>query len=298
MSAYLREDGVDVNQQRTAWQELNDLNSQYGELVADGGLAAASFAPPPWGTAADVVSIGKSLWSGNWGDALFDTIGIVPLFGDGIKAGRLVNKANDLRRALDVGGQAMRASLRKTKDAAGRYWDDIVRSSRGRYDEAIEACGGSRRCMDKKASLKGPQYRNTPREFDDDGNRLGEWLDSDGNPAERGDGIWHPNGATGDPVEYKNGFPDFSSPSHSAGSVEIPMRGNHSSTNGTGDYAVAEDAWRQQHGDMPDGYDDGDFIWHHKEDGVTMELVRSEVHTANRHAGGASLHAGSQSDNF
>ena len=76
------------------------------------------------------------------------------------------------------------------------------------------------------------------------------------------------------------------------------MRGNHSWTNGTGDYKVAEDAWLRERGGLPDGYDDGDWIWHHKEDGVTMELVPADVHSANRHAGGASLHSGAQAEGF
>ena len=296
MSAYLKQDGIDVGQQRTAYQEFQQLSNQYGELVADGALAGASMAPPPWGTAADVVSIGKSLWGGTWGDVLFDTIGLVPLFGDGIKGTRLMNKANDLRRALDVGATAMQQSLKRTKDAAGRYWDDIIKKNRARYDDAIAKCGKDRKCMDKKASLKGPQYKNTPREFDDDGNRLGQWLDADGNPAERGDGYWHPNGGSGAPVEYKNGFPDFSGVSE--GSVEIPMRGNRSTNSQTGDFGVAEQAYTDKYGSLPDGYDRSQYTWHHKEDGTTMELVPRQVHRTNTHTGGASLYDGQHADGF
>ncbi|MEJ6404349.1 hypothetical protein [Yoonia sp. 2307UL14-13] len=67
MSAYLREDGIDVAQQRTAYQELQQLSNEYGDLVADGVLTGASMAPPPAGTAADLVSIGKSLLGWNTG---------------------------------------------------------------------------------------------------------------------------------------------------------------------------------------------------------------------------------------
>lgn len=53
MSRYLQDEGVNVATTRTAYDELRQLNSQYGELAADVGLAGASMLPPPAGTAAD-----------------------------------------------------------------------------------------------------------------------------------------------------------------------------------------------------------------------------------------------------
>ncbi|MEJ6404352.1 HNH endonuclease [Yoonia sp. 2307UL14-13] len=85
-------------------------------------------------------------------------------------------------------------------------------------------------------------------------------------------------------VEYKNGFPDFSGVSE--GSVEIPMRGNRLENPETGDFGLAEKAYIDKYGSLPDGYDRKEFTWHHKEDGVTMELVPEEIHAANRHTGG------------
>ncbi len=285
MSGYLRDAGVDVNQTRTAYQELQQLGSQYGELVADGALAGASMAPPPFGTAADLASIGKSLWGGTWGDVLFDTIGLVPLFGDGIKGGRLLNKVNDIRKALDVGHTAMGRVFNKTKEAAGKYWDDLVSANRAKYDNAIKGCGNNKACREGKAHLKGPQYNNAPKSGPN-----GEWE------GERGDGVWKPSNG-GPPITYKNGFPDYSD--HATQSVEIPMTGKRSF-----DERVARDAVREQLRDptwkKPKGY-----TWHHKEDGVTMELVPTNVHATGQgastpHRGGASLYdaAGNPNSEF
>jgi filamentous hemagglutinin len=33
----------------------------------------------------------------------------------------------------------------------------------------------------------------------------------------------------------------------------------------------------------------GDWVWHHVEDGTTMELIPNDVHRAVRHTGGASI---------
>jgi len=68
-----------------AEKELQQLETAYKELAADASLTAASMAPPPFGTAADVVSIGRSLWKGDWGGALLDVVGIIPIVGDAIK---------------------------------------------------------------------------------------------------------------------------------------------------------------------------------------------------------------------
>ena len=38
------------------------------------------------------------------------------------------------------------------------------------------------------------------------------------------------------------------------------------------------------------------YTWHHKEDGVTMELIPADVHAAAKHTGGASVVGGSSSE--
>ncbi|KHA51207.1 HNH endonuclease [Sulfitobacter geojensis] len=284
MSRYLEADGVDVAQTRTAYGELRDLQAQYGELATEASLAAASFLPPPAGTAADIASLGRSLWKGNWGDAFFDIVGVVPLGGDAIKGTRLANKLNDFRRALDVASTGVSRAFRGTKDAAARYWDDVVAANKAEYDEALAACNGSRACREAAAAKKGPQYNNTPKSGDN-----GEWSS-----GERGDGVWTPSNG-GPPITYSNGFPDYSP--HSAGNVDIPMRGNR-----TTDFTAADKAMREQLGD-PDWRRPSGHTWHHNENGVTMELIPQNIHAtgggaSTPHMGGASLYEGSNASEF
>ncbi len=78
-------------------------------------LTAASMAPPPFGTAADVVSLGRSLWKGDWGGALLDVVGIIPLVGDGIKG---VSKGTQIAakmKQVDIAIKAAKVRLVRTK---------------------------------------------------------------------------------------------------------------------------------------------------------------------------------------
>ena len=65
-----------------------------------------------------------------------------------------------------------------------------------------------------------------------------------------------------------------------------------------GDFGLAEQAYLEKYGELPDGYDNGDFTWHHKEDGTTMELVDHNLHAVNKHTGGVSLYDGQHADGF
>ena len=282
MSNALAKEGVDPSKTRQAWDELQQLNEKYGELAADASLAAAGALPPPFGTAADVVSLGKSLWTGDWGGALLDVVGFVPLLGDAAKGGKILNKLNDLRRAIDAANSAVVRKFEQVKKAASKYWDDIVKNNRKAYDDAIKSCG-TKQCRDAKAILKGPQYRNTPTEGPN-----GKWV------GDRGDGTWVPSNG-GPPVEYRNGFPDYSP--FSKGDVDIPMVGDHNL-----DFKNADAAMRKKLGDdsweMPEGY-----TWHHNENGTTMQLVPQNIHAtgggaSTPHMGGAALHSGGQSAEF
>jgi hypothetical protein len=130
--------------------------------------------------------------------------------------------------------------------------------------------------------LKGPQYKNTPTEGPN-----GKWV------GERGDGTWVPENG-GPPVEYRNGFPDYSP--YSRGQVDIPMAGDSK------DFAAADKAMREKLGD-PNWKRPPDCTWHHNENGVTMELIPKNVHAtgggaSTPHMGGAAMTSGSQADEF
>jgi hypothetical protein len=274
MSGYLADAGVNVAETRTAFTQLQDLNQRYGDLLIDCGLAAGGLAPPPWGTYADVLSLGRSWTNGTWGDVFFDVIGFVPVL-DLVKGARTGLKVNDIRRGVDAANTAMGRVFQSTKQAAAKYWDDVMASRKAAYDEAVRACGTNKACRDSKAPMKGPQYAQTPT-------NNGRWA------GERGDGVWHPDNG-GPPITYRNGFPDFSA--HSAGQVEIPMTGLR------GDHALADSAMRNQLGDQnwtrPPGY-----TWHHVEDGVTMQLVPTSLNNTYGHTGGASLYNGANAGGF
>lgn len=282
MSAYLQQAGVDVAETRTAYSQLQDLNKRYGDILLDGGLAAGGLAPPPWGTAADVVSLGRSWTNGTWGDVFFDVIGFVPVL-DLVKGARTGIKLNDLRRGVDAANTAMGRVFQSTKDAAAKYWDDLMQSRKAAYDQAVAACGRNKACRDSKAPLKGPQYANTPTDGPN-----GAWR------GERGDSVWQPTNG-GPPITYTNGFPNYGP--YSGGNVEIAMRGNT-----TTDFTAARDAMRVQTGD-PNWTKPSNMTWHHKEDGVTMQLIPKSIHAtgggaSTPHMGGASLYDGSNQAGF
>lgn len=86
---------------------MGQLDKVYQDIAADATLTAASMAPPPFGTAADVVSIGRSLWTGDWGGALLDTVGLIPVVGDGIKG---VGKGTKIAAKLDKVADAIKAA--------------------------------------------------------------------------------------------------------------------------------------------------------------------------------------------
>jgi hypothetical protein len=287
---------------RAAKQELDALEANYAELAADGALAAAGWAPPPWGTAADLVSLGKSLFKADWGGALFDAIGLIPIAGDAAKAGKLGKRAHALEAAISAAKSKLTRHLANAingrRAAAKKYWDDIVRDGRKKFDKAVQNCS-TQECKDQAATLIGKHYEQTPV-----GGSEGRWVN-----GHRGDGVYtperdtklgqalerfsnnpklNPGGGKVDGIVYKDGFPDFAP--FSVGQVEIIQAGNHGS-----DYAAADAALKAATGKTQASLEKElgvRLTWHHKEDGVTMQLVPRDVHGGSNgsgHAGGASL---------
>ncbi|KZK95309.1 MULTISPECIES: HNH endonuclease [unclassified Pseudovibrio] len=282
MGQQLKNSGVDVDKTRGAFKGLQELQQKYLELGVDAGLAAGGALPPPYGTAADVVALSRSVSKGDWWGALFDVVGLVPIAGDAIKGGRILNKLNDLRKAVDSAGGILQKSFNKTKKVATKYWDDLAKKNRKAYDDAIKNCK-TKACRESHAVKKGSQYGNTPKS-----GKNGIWE------GERGDSKWVPADG-GKPVEYKNGFPDYGP--HSKGDVDIAMTGKNSK-----DFPAADKAMQEKLGDptwrKPKGY-----TWHHKEDGVTMQLVPEHIHATGRgastpHTGGAAMYKGGHASDF
>jgi hypothetical protein len=282
------------NNIKQAEEELEQLNKFYADIAADVTLTAASMAPPPAGTVADVVSIGKSLWGGDWGGALLDVVGLIPLAGDAIKGvgkgTKIVAKMDEVADALKAARATLarqkKALINGRKNAAKKYWEAIKTKGQKEYDDAIKSCS-KQDCILKK----GPQYRYTPKTG-------GSWV------GDRGDGVWVPVDGSRldkalkefntkqkpktnfDGVPYKDGFPNYDNFVYKASDgrpvrVEIPQRG------GSKDFAPADKEMKELFGEArPDGY-----TWHHEPDGVTMTLVPEEIHGFGRsqHSGGTSL---------
>ncbi len=137
---------IDLDTIAKAEKELKQLEDQYKELAADATLTAASLAPPPFGTVADVVSIGKSLWTGDWGGALLDVVGLIPVVGDTIKG---ATKGTKIAAKMDEVADAIKAA--RTKLA--RKKDNLINGSKPNKKEldkdieknSISCCGSKPR---------------------------------------------------------------------------------------------------------------------------------------------------------
>jgi A nuclease of the HNH/ENDO VII superfamily with conserved WHH len=280
MSGYLAREGVNIDQRRSAWETLSSMNSAYRELAIDAGLAVGG-AVPMVGWAADAVALGRSWTSGTWTDVIFDLAGFVPALGDTAKGGRILAKIDDLRRTLDIANTAVGRMFQGTREAATKYWADIAKAREEAYQAAVARCSGRQPCIDALPSRKGPQYNNAP-------STGGRW------DGERGDGVWHPDGG-GAPIKYTNGFPDFSGHVVTSGGVpgrvEIPMTGTSSDRN------LADRAMQDLTGD-PNWTRPPGTVWHHKEDGVTMELIPSAINSRYGHTGGSALYGTQHGEAF
>ncbi len=278
MADFAGQRGLDVNDVKGVATGLRDISQKYGEFALDAGLAAGGVLPPPFGTAADAASLGRSLSKGDWWGAMFDVVGFVPLLGDAIKGGRVLNKLSDLGRAVDELAAGAAKLFNKTEDAARAFW--ASKKNMEAYREALARCSGTKECLDAAALHKGQQYAQTPKS-----GPHGNWNPPDG----RGDGQWTPT--PGSPlaeaikpktsVAYENGFPKFDE--FSQGSVKIPLSGNSRQ-----DMDLADELYKKQTG-QSDWTRPDNMTWHHKEDGTTMMLVPYDLNRNSGHAGGASL---------
>ncbi|MCU7814939.1 MAG: HNH endonuclease, partial [Candidatus Thiodiazotropha sp. (ex Rostrolucina anterorostrata)] len=79
-------------------------------------------------------------------------------------------------------------------------------------------------------------------------------------------------------VDYKEGYPDFKTSKGPNGEPAVIKEVEIAQTGRNSDFSAANKA--ADYSKIPDKY-----TWHHKEDGVTMQLVRQDVH--NKTIGGA-----------
>lgn len=263
-----------------AESDLKTLTNSLEYQLAQAAVDAAGIVDPT--PISDAVGGIMSLASGDFIGAGLSVVSMFPYLGDALgktaKGARLLKKIDALRKRAG----AAKAYLNNLKSAARKKAAEAVRAKR--KAEAAKKAAANANCVPCKESGNRFGVSKLPDK------KRGKWLDENGNPAERGNGRWHP-----DPVEdkklydslpdgkkyieYKEGYPDFSP--HAIDRVEIDMKGS------SGDFTAANNKMKEKYGDswrQPEG-----TTWHHKEDGTTMELVPTTINKETPHDGGASI---------
>jgi A nuclease of the HNH/ENDO VII superfamily with conserved WHH len=253
--------------------ELAKAESDLGSLVkskewqlARSAVDVAGIVDPT--PISDGIGAIMSLAEGDFIGAGLSAVSFIPYLGDALgktaKGTRAAKKLKELTGAIAKITKRLdqlKDKFVRRKEAAKR-----VREARRKAIGSIEECARQGRW--------GSQLPTT-----------GTWKPANS----KGHGVWtSDNGKYS--VEYKEGWPDFSTAKGPPGAevyrgkVEIEMTGNNSK-----DFSAADKEWKRIHDEArPDGY-----TWHHKDDGVTMELVRRDVHdkamSGAAHTGGASI---------
>ncbi|MCL2892051.1 HNH endonuclease [Brenneria tiliae] len=278
-------------------KKVLEMESQYSELIIDGGLAAAGAAPPPFGTAADVASLGRSLFKGDWSGAALDVLGLIPIAGDAAKAGKIAAKVEKVTEALSKAKAALNTKVfAATRKNAKKYWNELIaRRKKEKLDSELGKC--------KTEECKKLAREKFENDKSMDPGRLpssdkGKWVDKDGNPCPPGTGKYMPDPEKNpslydavqrhgkDGIPFKDGHPDFSGfPPLKEGKaigengkpyqVEIDMSGNSKL-----DIASSKVAYTEKFGSKMSFQDEKLGTWHHESDGVTMSFIDKDIHTA------------------
>ncbi|GKV94875.1 HNH endonuclease [Pectobacterium aroidearum] len=277
-------------------KKLAELESQYGDLLVDGGLAVAGAIPPPAGTVADVTALGRSLYKLDWSGAALDVLGLIPVIGDGIKGGKIAAKTEKLAEAVSAAKTALTQKIfATTRKNAEKYWSELIEKRRKRkLDKAMSRC--------KTEECKNRAKEKFENEMDPGrlpSDKKGSWVDANGNPVPRGTGFYRPDpeknpslykalekyGKEDVGVPFKDGHPDFSGfPPLKDGKqigndgkpyqVEIDMQGTER------DFSSAADALKEKHNVTLSPSERRAGTWHHEPDGVTMTFVDRDIHTS------------------
>jgi hypothetical protein len=253
-------------------QAHNSLVSSREWQIAKTAADAAGIVDPS--PVSDLVGGGMSLIEGDIVGAALSGVSLVPYLGDllakplkGVRAAKRLAELTEQIGKLTKKIDQLKDQLARRREAAKR-----VREAR-RRGRSVEQC--------KADGNWGTQLPRTGKWDPPNSRGHGRWTSEDGQYS----------------IDYREGYPDFSTAKGPAnaerppyrGSVEIDnMKGNYGS-----DFDAADAAWmRNNNGQRPpEGY-----TWHHKEDGVSMELVRTDVHDRAISAGGSgAAHTGGAS---
>ncbi|MFC6588657.1 HNH endonuclease [Sulfitobacter pacificus] len=292
---------------RAAQTRLDAAQAEWVDAGVEAGLLVASLSPVG-GQVADGISLARNVAGGNYGAAIVDGIGFVPVLGDVFKGwfrgGRVARRVQQAEELLSAGRRQFQrvSEIARRKAASGvlrrrmqQRRDNIMRKYEGCQDEVCRAARDA-----ELRDMYSQHGRNLPAES------TGSFRNPDGSPAPPGEGTFIPNpndrtggdladaldehGASG--IPYSNGQPDLSGfpprgsagPDGNAWSVEIEQ----SLTGERGaDRNASWGTWRDQYGDTH--RDPSGGHWHHSGDGATMQYVDADIHGALSHSGDASI---------
>lgn len=288
MGAHLNTKDINSPDIKKAETDLKTANKELAFQLTQSAVDIAGIADPT--PISDVVGGAMSLMSGDFIGAGLSLISIVPYAGDAlgksVKGARTVKKLAALRKKilglttkinnLKVGQFAKRTRRKAAKKIRKQRADDAVRRK-----NCAECSNPSNEFGVSKLPGEGKGTWN------------GKRGDSEWSPPDPST-IKDPKEATkmkklseatgGKPIKFKEGYPDFSEHVYkhkgSPAKVEIEMTG------GGTDFTKANKAMKKNdpNWEQPKGY-----TWHHKEDGVTMELVPTDLNRNVPHDGGASV---------
>lgn len=234
--------------------------------MAQTGLSAAGIVDPT--PISDTINACISFARGDPVGGIIDLAsGWLPYVGDSLKtlkAGKTAKKIADLKKQIETANEY----LKKFKELEDRYKEAAKRVREARKAKACEkACGelrwGTRLPGKDKGDFIGDPGNST-------------WVSKDKTVT----------------IEYKEGYPDFSTAKINGEPAvikefEFPQKGNHSSVditkaNNRAGYSAADYKEISEY-----------YVWHHKEDGVTMQLVNRKAHDSalggGSHIGGSSI---------
>lgn len=260
--------------------KVEQLNKELQLDLAQSVIDIAGIADPT--PISDVIGAGLSLYRGDLIGAGLSLVSVVPYVGDALgktaKGARLAKKMAGLKKKI----AAAIAAVKKAQAAkfAGRKRAAAALRAKRKAKKAKEFAQAKKcqACKEPGGNRFGTQ---SPKEGSD-----GSWKG-----GERGNSTWYPDPNTdkgkqvleatgGKPIKFEDGHPDFSP--YAKHRVEIDMQGTPA------DFTAARDAMRKQlndpHWETPEGW-----TWHHNHDGVTMELVPSNLNNKVPHTGGDSL---------
>lgn len=242
----------------------------------------------------------KKGWWKSWGSDVthgaLDVVGVIPVVGEPfnligagvyVLEGDYVSAGLDLAAMWPAGGQAAtvtkygakgtKAVVEQVEKKAAKEVEAQAAEAAGSKagKEAAEASGEKAAKASENAS--GGGYVNGPKKRSPRKPNREKWEKEGGTVKDHPDGSTTYTRKDGTSVTYnKEGYPDFSK--HSVAEVKIDgLKGQYGPDEKIANKAIGLDK-------TPDNY-----VWHHVEDGKTMQLVPKDIHAAFPHTGGASV---------